>query len=165
MSHRLHAFAVIVVGAVPLQACTTTNLGQFCSGSDLTSVDSGSLGVVLGAPANRFAESPPFIMLYTPSQAKPQATLHLKLTPAPIPWPNSLDETPCKGADWRTFQVAVDPDQWARFWALPRPLLVEGGIGFLDSVTPLRTTSFGVALVNAATAEVLISCGCYEHDT
>lgn len=162
MSRRLHAFVAVMVGAVPLQACTTTNLGDFCSGSDLARVDSNSLGVVLGAPANRFAESPPFIMLYTPSQAQPQATLHLRLTPAPMPWPNSLDETPCRGVDWRTFQVAVDPDHWARFWALPRPLSVEGGIGFSDSTAPLRTTRFGVALVNAATAEVLMSCGCYR---
>jgi hypothetical protein len=162
MSRRSHAFAVLVVGAVTLPACTTTNLGDFCSGSDLAKVDSSSLGVVLGAPADRFAESPPFIVLYTPSQAQPEATLHFKLTPAPIPWPNSLDETPCKGFDWRTFQVAVDPDQWARFWALPRPLAVEGGIAFSDSIASLRTKRLGVALVNAATSEVLISCGCYR---
>ena len=165
MSRRLDALAVFVVGVVALQACTTKDLGDFCSysDSDWSKVDSSSLGVVMGAPANRFVDIP-FIMLYTPSQAKPQVTLELKLTPAAMPWPNSLDETPCKGLDWRTFRVAVDADQWAKLWSLPRtlPLPFEFDIAFSNSMAPMRTHSFGVALVNAATNEVLMSCGCYQ---
>jgi hypothetical protein len=164
MFHRLRAVGVLMLGAVSLQACIYRSLGDFCSGSDSdpTKIDSSSLEVVLGAPANRFADSLPFIMLYTPSQAQPQATLHLKLTPAPLPWPDGLDETPCKGIDWRTYRVAVDPDQWARFWALPRPLPVEGGIAFENSMAPLRMNRVGIALLNSATTEVLMSCGCYH---
>jgi hypothetical protein len=163
MSRRLDALAVFVVGAVTLQACTTSDLSRSCSwsDSDLSKVDTSSLGVVLGAPANRFLETP-FIMLSTPSPANPQAKLELKLTPAPMLWPNSLDETPCKGLDWRTFRVAVDADQWAELWALPRPLLVHWDLAFSNSMAPLRTKSFGVALVNAATGEVHMSCGCYR---
>ncbi len=165
MSRRLDALAVFVMGVVALQACTTKDLGDFCSysDSDLSKVDSSSLGVVMGAPANRFVDTP-LIMLYTPSQAMPQVTLEFKLTPAVMPWPNSLDETPCKGVDWRTFRVAVDADQWAKLWSPPRdlPKPVEWSVAFSNSMAPLRTHSFGVALVNAATSEVLMSCGCYR---
>jgi hypothetical protein len=163
MSRRSHAIAFLVVGAVPLQGCITANVG--CYGSGPTRADSGSLGVVLGAPSNRFAESQPFIVLYSPSQAEPQELLELKLIPASILWPGSLDETPCEGIDWRTFRVSVDPVQWARFSELPQPSTFEARIGFLESATPLRSKTFGVASVDTASAEVFMSCGCYGHDT
>jgi hypothetical protein len=155
----LRVLAVIIAGAIPLQACTTTNAG--CFGTDLAGADSGSLEVVLGLPSSRFADST-FIVLYSPSQATPQATLELELTPAPMPWPNSLDETPCGGMDWRTFRIVVDPDDWTRFWALPRPMPFEARIGSLNSMAPLRANRFGVALVDTTTAEIRMACGCFR---
>ena len=160
MSRRSHALSVFVLGASSLQGCVTTNLYDYCSFGDLADVNPDSLGVLLGAPADRFNDSP-FVILYTPSEVEPVATLKLMLEPAPVLWPQDLDETPCKGVDWRTFRVATNLEQWTQFWALPRPLSVSSGIAFLDSMEPLPISEIAVAMVDAATGETLMSCGCY----
>lgn len=160
MAPRSRATVALALCASALQACTAANLGEYCEGSGLASVDRSSLGLVLGAPRNRFTESPTFA-LYSPSWAKPDAVLQLNLEATSLPWPADLDETPCKGLDWRTFRVEVDSDQWARFLSLPRPIRVEGHIGVTDSAVPLRMPEFGFVLVNVATGKAVMSCGCY----
>ena len=87
-----------------LQGCVAAQLGDYCRGSGLAEVDGSSVGLILGARAHRFAGSPR-ATFRNPSVADPQMSLELKLSPATLPWPAELDETPCKGLDWRTFRV------------------------------------------------------------
>ena len=143
-----------------LQGCVAAQLGDYCRGSRLAEVDGSSVGLILGAPAHRFTGSPR-ATFHNPSAADPQMSLELKLSPATLPWPADLDETPCKGLDWRTFRVEVDANQWSQFWALPRPMQFEGGIEVTDTTEPLRMREFGFAFVDVATGKILMSCGCY----
>ncbi len=161
MTRKLQARSLLAINIAILQACTSMNLGDFCNGAGFKEAEPASLGVVLGAPAGRIVESP-FIVFNTPSQAQPDATLQFNLEPAPLLWPASLDESPCNGLDWRTYEVAVDPVQWNAFWALPRPMPVSVGVGFWEYVIPLRASEFGFAIIDKASAEVLMSCGCYQ---
>ena len=160
MSRKSHKLLTLVLGASSLNGCVTTNLYDYCSFGDLAGANPESLGVLLAAPADRFNDSS-FIMLYTPSETEPVSTLKLALEPARMLWPQNLDETPCRGVDWRTFRVETDSDQWAEFWALPRPLPVKWGFGFLNSMEPLPISEIAVAMVDVATGETLMSCGCY----
>ena len=157
---RTRTVAALTLCASSLQGCVAANLGDYCKGSGLARVDGDSIGLVLGAPAHRFTESPR-ATFYSPSQAKPQASLDLALSPATLPWPSDLDETPCEGLDWRTFRVEVAADQWSKFWSLPRPMQFEGGVGAFDTIAPLRMNEFGFAFVDVASGKVLMSCGCY----
>jgi len=162
MSSRTSAFALFAVATL-LQACTFRSLGDYCNYSNSSSLpesDTTSLGVVLGAPPDRIGDSP-YIRFYTPSVEKSDVTLELKLIPAQLPLPDSLDESPCGGLDWRTYRVTTDSDQWRTFWSLPRPLAISTVVGPLDSMAPLRSSRFAFAFVNTATAEVIMSCGCY----
>jgi hypothetical protein len=160
MSTSLRALVAFVLCGSSLQGCIAANLGKYCEGSGLDKADTSSLGLVLGAPKHRFAESPSFV-LYSPSQAAPNSELQFALTPASLPWPADLDETPCQGLDWRTFRAEVQLDQWSRFMSLPRPLLIEGRIGVTDSAAPLRMSEFGFAILDVASGKTLMSCGCY----
>ena len=146
--------------ALALQGCIAAKLGDYCKGAGFANVDNSSLGLVLGAPTHRFSDSPVF-EIYSPSQAEPAAVLQFKLTSTALPWPADLDETPCKGLDWRTFHVEVESEQWTKFWSLPRPMYFEGHIGIFDSTAPLRMSEFGFAIVEVATGKALMSCGCY----
>lgn len=152
--------ALVALGAGLIQGCATANLGEYCRGTELANADTASLAVVMGAPADSFSASP-FIAFHTPSRAEPTASLLLHLKPAATSWPTGLDETPCRGLDWRTFTVEVEPDQWTQFWTLPRPLQLETAIGFADTLSSLRTSRFGVALIDGSTGKTLLSCGCY----
>ena len=160
MSTRSRTITVITLCAGSLQGCVAAQLGDYCKGSGLAKVDGSSVGLILGAPANRFTESPR-ATFYSPPQAQPRASLELTLSPTALPWPADLDETPCKGLDWRTFRVEVDPHQWSQFWSLLRPMQFEGGIGVTDTAAPLRMREFGFAFVDVTTDKVLMSCGCY----
>jgi len=66
MNKRPLAVALSALGAVLLEACVYSDLGDHCSFSasqSLAMADSNSLGVVIGAPANRVTDAP-FAMLY-----------------------------------------------------------------------------------------------------
>jgi hypothetical protein len=160
MSTRSRAITALALCAGSLQGCVATNLGDYCKGSGLPKVDVSSIGLVLGAPAHRFTGTP-YATFYSPSQARSQASLDLALSPAALPWPSDLDETPCEGLDWRTFRVEVAEHQWSQFWSLPRPMQIEGGIGVTDTTAPLGMNEFGFAFVDVNTGKVLMSCGCY----
>src|SRR5262245_32082271 len=160
MSRELRSLAAFALCGSSLQGCATANLVDYCKGAGLAKADSSALGLVLGAPTDRFTE-PPFAAFYSPSEAEPIVTLRLHLRSAAVPWPDELDETPCKGLDWRTFRVTVEPEQWTRFWSMPRPMPFEGGIGLNGSMAPLRMAEFGFAFVDLATGKSLMSCGCY----
>jgi hypothetical protein len=143
-----------------LNGCVAANLGKYCKGAGFANVASSSLAVVLGAPADRITDLP-IVSFYSPTQAEPKAILQLNLTPAAMHWPADLDETPCKGLDWRTFRVEIEPEEWKKFWSLPRPMPAELGIAAFDSMAPLRKTEFGIAIVDTAAGRILMSCGCY----
>ena len=160
MSRRSTALAVIALGAGSLLGCATTDLPHCVSRAELLDVDTTALTVVLGAPAHRFSESP-FVTFYRPSRASPESTLQLKLEPASAPWPASLDETPCKGLDWRTFRVVVSRDHWLDFWSPPESPELGIGVASLDSMEPLRISQFAFALIDTATSKPLVSFGCY----
>jgi hypothetical protein len=160
MSTQSRVLTGLAICASTLPGCVAAQLGDYCRGTGLAKVDGSSVGLILGAPAHRFTESPQ-ARFYSPSQAKPAASLKLTLTPTMLPWPADLDETPCESLDWRTFRVEVAPDQWSQFWSLPRPMRFEGGIAVTDTATPLRMTEFGFAFVDIASGQVLMSCGCY----
>jgi hypothetical protein len=160
MSTGRRTFAVLALCASSMQGCVAAKLGDYCKGSELAKVDSSSVGLILGAPSHRFTDAPN-ATFFSPSQTQPQAVLELALSPAPLPVPADLDETPCRGLDWRTFRVEVDPNQWSAFWSLPRPTPFEGGIGATDTTAPLRMHEFGFAFVEVASGKVLMSCGCY----
>jgi len=160
MSPGHRVIVTFALTALALQGCIAAKLGDYCKGVGFADVDSSSLGLVLGAPTHRFTDSS-FFEIYSPSQAEPTAVLRLKLTPTALPWPADLDETPCKGLDWRTFRVEVESEQWTRFFSLPRPMRFEGHIGVFDSTAPLPMSEFGFAIVDVATGKALMSCGCY----
>jgi hypothetical protein len=160
MSTRLRSVVVMALTAISIQGCVAAKLGDYCQGSGLAKAYASSVGLVLGAPAHRFTESPK-VTFFSPSRAEPQATLEFDLSPTEMPWPTGLDETPCKGLDWRTFRVEVDAGQWLQFWSLPRPTPFEGGISVTTTTAPLRMHEFGFAFVDSSTGKVLMSRGCY----
>ena len=160
MSDRSYVVTAVAFSGSLMVGCATMNLPHCVSRSELMSTDTTALSVVLGAPAHRFSDSP-FVTFYRPSQARADFTLQLKLEPAPTPWPANLDETPCKGLDWRTFRVAVSRDQWLEFWSPPDSSELSIGIASLDSTQPLRLNQFAFALIDTATSKPLVSFGCY----
>lgn len=157
---RFRSIVALALFASSAQGCVAARLADYCKGSGLATADASSIGLILGAPAHRFAESPR-LALFSPTQAEPQAALNFDLLPTALPWPAGLDETPCKGLDWRTFRVEVDPGQWSQFWSLTRPTPFEGGISVTDTAAPLRMREFGFAFVDVSRDEVLMSCGCF----
>jgi len=160
MSTRSRSVVALALFASSLQGCVAAKLGDYCQGSGLAKADASSVGLILGAPAHRFTGSPQ-ATFFSPSRAEPQAALELTLSPAVLPWPADLDETPCKDLDWRTFRVEVDPAQWSRFWSLPHPTPFEGGISVTNTTAPLRMHEFGFAFVDVSSGKALMSCGCY----
>jgi hypothetical protein len=101
--------------------------------------------------------------IHSPSMANQEASVQLELVEAPIRWPNELDESPCRGLDWRTYSVTTDPEQWKAFWNRPRPAEFQFQFGFpsLESPVRLPAASFAVAIVDISSGKVLKSCGCY----
>jgi hypothetical protein len=160
MSSSSCVVTTLALCAGSLVGCATMDLPHCVSRAELMSVETTTLSVVLGAPAHRFSDSP-FVTFYRPSQASPDFTLQLKLEPAPAPWPASLDKTPCKGLDWRTFRVDVSRDEWLDFWSLPESSGFGIGIASLDSIQPLRLDQFAFALIDTETSKALVSFGCY----
>jgi hypothetical protein len=93
---RVHRLASIASVAVLFSACSTMNVGNYCSGSESMESDAKSLAIILGIAPHKLNESP-FVMFNSPSLANPDQTLHLNLEPAPMMWPPELDESPCQG--------------------------------------------------------------------
>ena len=168
MSKRPQTVALVAFGAILVQGCAH-DLGKHCSYSkslSLATADSESLGIVVGAPADSLGDKP-FVMLHTPSQEDQEMALQLNLVPASILWPNSLDESRCRGLVWRTYRVKTDSEQWKAFWGRPRPLAIEFELAvFKDSLDSksfsLPFRSFAVAWVDATTGEPIQWCGCYR---
>ena len=156
MSRRASALPMMAM----LAGCSTMNVGDFCSGAGSVNADAKSLAVILGIAPHRLNESP-FVVLNRPSQADPQRTAHLKLEPAAVAWPPDLDESPCRGIDWRTYRAVVDAKEWDEFWAPPLPSPFEIGIGALEFVVPMRESEFGFVLIDQQTGTTLMHCGCY----
>lgn len=144
-------------------ACSTLEVSDYCRYSQERSIeeaDPASLGLVLGLEA-RQAMKTPFVIVRSLSEENPGASLTLQATPAAHPIPASLDESQCARIDWATYTLTVDPDAWNAFWQDERNSPFEIGIAFLDDNRPLRVSAFGAAIVDTATAEELVSCGCY----
>jgi hypothetical protein len=160
MFARAKRSSFIAILAIALQACTSMNVRDFCLGADLTHPDTDSLGIVLGVAPHALNEGP-FIVFNSPAQANPEQTLHIKLEPAPIPWPPGLDESACPSMDWRTYRLSVGSEEWSGFWNNPRPLPYEIGLGVFEYVVPMRKNEFALALIDKQTGEVLMRCGCY----
>jgi hypothetical protein len=157
------ASALALSAVALLQACTYYSLGDFCTFSDSAPFpkSTSSLGIVLAAPPGRIGE-PPDVTLYRPSRENAEASLQLDVVAAPLPWPSSLDESRCKGVDWRTYRVETDADQWDTFWSQAPPFQIEGAVGSFDSMKRLPTTAFAFTIVDATTGEPIMSCGCYS---
>jgi len=150
----------LVLLASALQACAT-NPSELSSCLNLAKTDPSKLGFVVGMPVDRFAYKPT-MTFFAPSRASASATLTLELTQGPIAWPSGLNETSCKGLDWRTYRFAADPGQWSTFWAQPREGTFEAAFAVTDDPAPLNVKKFGFALVDVESDKVLMSCGCYE---
>jgi hypothetical protein len=157
---RVCRLASIASVAVILSACSTMNVGNYCSGSESIQADTKSLAIILGIAPHRLNESP-FVVFNSPSLANPDRTLHLNLEPAPVTWPLDLDESPCQGIDWRTYRVAVEAKEWNDFWTTSQTLPFEVGIGALEFVVPMRESEFGFVLIDQESDKTLMHCGCY----
>ncbi len=109
----------------------------------------------------------PYLMFYSPSMESQEVSVRVNLIPAAIPWPSELDETRCRGLDWRTFRVETDSGDWKAFWD-NRRFEIEMRFGFTDSSRQLPAKSFlslrsfAIAWVDLETGRPIMSCGCYE---
>ncbi len=144
-------------------ACSTLDVEDYCRYSEDRSIrdaDPESLALVLGVKPGR-AMNTPFVVLRGLSESTPGASVTLHATPAAHPMPTGLDESRCARVDWNTYTLTVDPEEWNAFWQDDRNSPFEIGIAFLDDFNPLPLSTFGAAILDAGTADHLVSCGCY----
>ena len=154
---------LIAVLGLCISGCSTLEVADYCRYSPERSIreaDPESLALVLGLEARQAMETP-FVVVRSLSEENPGASLTLRATPAAHPIPMSLDESRCKRIDWATYTLTVDADTWNAFWQDERNSQFEIAIAFLDDSRPLLVSTFGAAIVDTATAEALVSCGCY----
>ena len=122
--------------------------------------DPESLRLVLGVKPGRSLGSP-FVVFRSQSHAGPGASLRLDASPVSAPLPPSLDLSRCAGVDWRSYDLSVDREDWNAFWPDGEPSQVELGIAFLGDSQPLLMGDFGAAILDGASGERLVACGCY----
>jgi hypothetical protein len=115
---------------------------------------------VLGVQAGR-ARQTPFVVIRSLSESAPGTSITLYTTPAAHPMPMGLDESRCARMDWKTYTLAVDPDEWNAFWQDDRNSPFEIGIAFLEDFHPLPLSAFGAAILDTGSADPLVSCGCF----
>ncbi len=164
MPSQRNALIAVATSLISLQGCLATDLPHCVSRADLLSADTQTSNVIVGVPAERLPETP-YVTISRKSNAASVNALQLKLIPASVPWPTDLDESSCKGLDWRTFRVEVERDSWEQFWTPTDPPQVSLAIGLSDSGAPLQLNRFAFALVGGETSTPLISFGCYWAQT
>ena len=122
--------------------------------------DPESLLLVLGVKPGRSIGSP-FVEFRSLSDANPGASLRLTASPVPGTLPPSLDQSPCAGVDWRSYELSVDRDRWNAFWSNEETSQFEVGIAFLGDSRPLMMGDFGAAILERGSVDTLVACGCY----
>ena len=103
----------------------------------------------------------PFVVIRSLSDASPGASLTLSASPASGSLPTNLDPSLCAGIDWQSYQLAVDREDWHAFWLDGETSQFELGIAFLGDSQPLLMGDFGAAILDGASGERLVACGCY----
>ena len=157
--------AATLVGIVALgsAACATLDADDYCRYPENRSIrqaDPDSLALLLGVQAGHAVQYP-FVVIRSLSESTPGASVTLHATPAPHPMPIGLDESRCARVDWKTFTLAVDPQEWHAFWQDGRNTPFEIGIAFLEDFNPLPVSAFGAAILDADSADYLVACGCF----
>lgn len=122
--------------------------------------DPESLLLVLGVKPGRSMGSP-FVVLRGLSDANPGGSLTLTASPGPGALPPSLDQSPCAGVDWRSYELTVDREHWNAFWSDDESSQFEVGIAFLGDSQPLLMGDFGAAILERSSVDTLVACGCY----
>ena len=164
MNNRVRAAGGLAAPlAIALSSCATVDVNEYCKHSSqeaIRSSDPDSLALVLGAPPRRLSDSF-LVVFHSPSQSDSERSIAAMVVPGARSLPSGLDESQCSGVDWTTYALEVDASEWRAFWADERSRRFEIGVGFLDDFRPLRSDSFGVAIVDSGTGDYYFSCGCY----
>lgn len=160
---RTHRLATLAFSVAALSACTTIDVNDYCRYSNadpIAAANPNSLGLLLGvSPKN--ARETPFVVLHSPSGAFPDRSVTLVATRQPIPLPSDLDESSCRGVDWVGYSLTVDAHAWKTFWAQEHPSRFEIGVASHRSVERTRLREYGVAIINSANGQYIVSCGCF----
>lgn len=146
-----------------VSACSTLDVEDYCRYSQTQSMreaDPESLWLVLGVKPGRSIGSP-FIVFRHLSDASPGASLALSASPASATPAANLDSSRCAGVDWQSYELYVDGEDWSDFWREGETSNFELGIAFLDDSQPLLMGDFGAAILDRASGEKLVACGCY----
>jgi len=160
---RSVAAMLVAMGALGTSACSTLEVDDYCRYSETRSIrtaDPESLALVLGVQAGR-ARQTPFVVIRSLSESAPGTSITLYTTPAAHPMPMGLDESRCARMDWKTYTLAVDPDEWNAFWQDDRNSPFEIGIAFVEDFHPLPLSAFGAVILDTGSADYLVSCGCF----
>ncbi len=149
--------------ALGVAGCSTLDVEDYCRYSENRSIrdtDPESLLLVLGVKPDRSLGSP-FIVFRSLSRAYPGVSLRLSASPASARFPPGLDLSQCTGVDWQSYDLSVDREDWNAFWSGEESSRFEMGIAFLGDSRPLLMGDFGAAILDGASGDKLVACGCY----
>jgi hypothetical protein len=153
--------ALLAICTLGIAACSTLDVEDYCRYSQdqsMREADPESLLLVLGVKPGRSMGSP-FVVLHSLSDANPGASLRLTASPGNGTLPASLDQSPCAGVDWQSYELSVD--RWNAFWSDQETSHFEVGIAFLGDSQPLLMGDFGAAILERSSVDTLVACGCY----
>ena len=157
------AITLVVIGGV--SGCIYQNLGDTCvyaDGQPFYAFRPDELNLIIGSSQFSATQEPRLRMHQEQDDSALEIRLERTQTPNDSVHPDLLEH--CSNVEAREFELAVENEEWSEYWSSAkghRTFSMALAMPGLES--PVRTKSFGFALVAIEDGEPRVSCGCFAR--
>ena len=157
------AFTLVVIGGV--SGCIYQNFGDTCAyldGQPFYAFRPDELNVIVGSSQFSATQDPWLRMYEEQDDSALEVLLERTQTPSDSVYPVLLEH--CSNIEAREFELAVENEEWSKYWSSAKDRRTFSmALAMPGLEPPVRTKSFGFALVAREDGEVKVSCGCFAR--
>ena len=157
------AITLVVIGGV--SGCIYQDLGDTCvyaDGQPFYAFRPDELNLIIGSSQFSATQDPWLRMYEEQDDSALDVPLERTQEPSDSMYPDLLEH--CSKVEARKFELVVENEEWSKYWSSARERRTFSiALAMPGLESPVRTKSFGFALVSREDGEVRASCGCFAR--